>query len=91
MLAPGLNVPTIVDVDGEHFAIEIAKFPMHLGQDEVEHVLAAMWAAGTVVEAFHDALRMNSFLQQVVLGIPHSSSRQMRHRSSSLVSILSFF
>ena len=31
MLAAWLNVPTIVDVNGEHFAIEIAKLPMYLG------------------------------------------------------------
>ena len=31
MLAPGLNVPPIVDVDREHFAIEIAELPMYLG------------------------------------------------------------
>ena len=31
MLATWLNVSPIVDVDGEHFAIEITKFPMYLG------------------------------------------------------------
>ena len=31
MLAAGLNVPAIVDVNGEHFAIQIAKLPMYLG------------------------------------------------------------
>ena len=31
MLTAGLNVATIIDVDGEHFAIEIAELPMYLG------------------------------------------------------------
>ena len=31
MFAPWLNVSPIVDMDGEHFPIEIAKLPMYLG------------------------------------------------------------
>ena len=31
MLASWLNVPAIIDMDGEHFPVEIAKLPMYLG------------------------------------------------------------
>ena len=55
MFSSWLNVAPVIEVDGEHFSVKIAKPPMYPGQDEFEHVLAAMGTAGTVVKTTQHA------------------------------------
>ena len=45
----------IIEVDGEHFPVEVSESPIYPCHDQVEQVLTTVRTAGTVVEAAHHA------------------------------------